>query len=172
MKLWKRPILYILLFLSCSLTIFAGPSIDRVSYLIRGDFNNVDSLQIKLEDRLDNINTLGLLALYDGNSFKLEGDWQIEFLKRPTYRMKLAFIFPLDLADLHLGKGLGFAGESFYSTINRFTWNLKYFFDADRWVYDLGMTHPIYEDASLIICVGNNYWDRENKLFFGFKVGI
>ena len=95
MKLWKRPILYILLFLSCSLTIFAGPSIDRVSYLIRGDFNNVDSLQIKLEDRLDTINTLGLLALYDGNSFKLEGDWQIEFLKRPTYRMKLAFIFPL-----------------------------------------------------------------------------
>ncbi|NLJ84100.1 MAG: hypothetical protein GX336_04225 [Halanaerobiaceae bacterium] len=172
MESWKRTILYMLLFLSCSLTIFAAPSIDRVSYLIRGDFNKVDSLQIKLEDRLDTINTLGLVVLYDGNSFKLEGDWQIEFLKRPTYRMNLAFVFPLNLADLHLGKGLGFTGESFYSTPNRFIWNLNYFFDADKWTYGLGLQHPLYEDTSLIIGVGNNYWDRENKLFFGFKVGL
>lgn len=117
MRKWKISILSLLLLLIYSLTCFAAPSIDRVSYIIRGDFNEVESLQLKLEDRIDNINSLGLLLLYDGQSFKVEGDWQIEFLKRSSYKMNLAFILPLDLSEMKLGRGLGISGESFYLSL-------------------------------------------------------
>jgi len=49
MRKWKISILSLLLLLIYSLTCFAAPSIDRVSYIIRGDFNEVESLQLKLE---------------------------------------------------------------------------------------------------------------------------
>ena len=173
MRKWKISILSLLLLLIYSLTCFAAPSIDRVSYIIRGDFNEVESLQLKLEDRIDNINSLGLLLLYDGQSFKVEGDWQIEFLKRSSYKMNLAFILPLDLSEMKLGRGLGISGESFYSSINRFSWKVSYFFDrVDPWAYEVSMLHPLHEDTALLVGIGNNSWHRDNKLFFGLRAGI
>lgn len=162
----------LILIIVLSFNLLAYP-VDQVSYSIRGNLDKLESLELELVNRIDNINSAGFALIHDGDKFKFQGDWQINFLKRSTYQINFGFLFPLELNDFKLGRGLGFSGENFLTGANRFYWEVSHFFDKkDSLIYEVGMRYPISRDGLLIIGVGNTYWNSDNNLRLGFKLDI
>lgn len=146
-------------------------SIDQVSYSIRGDLDALKFLDLRIGSRVNDINSSGICIIYDGDTFKLQGDWWIHFLKGTDYKISLKFVVPMELDEFRIGRGIGFYGELF--TGRNLFWDLNYYFDRDSWVYEGGYIYPLNSDTKLLLGIGNTYWAPDDiNLHFGFDMEI
>ena len=172
MKISNICIIILFLIFIFSHNILANYAIDRVYYNVKVDLQKIESLELKIENDLDTINTTGLKISHNGDKFNLLADWRINFLKRSTYNVNLNFLLPIELDGHKFGKGIGLSGEGFYASSNKFYWGLDYFANKDEWRYEVGIIYPFVNDSYFRIGVGNTYWNSDNTLNLGFLVDI
>lgn len=172
MKLSKICIITVFLIFIFSNIIYANYAIDRLYYSVKIDFKKIESLELKVENDIDTINSIGLSIMHNGNEFNLIGDWKINFLKRSTYNVNLNFKLPVELDDFRFGRGIGLSGEGFYTSSNKFYWGFDYFENKDDWAYEVGLIYPFVNNSFFRIGVGNTYWNSDNTLNLGFMVDI
>ncbi|ACL70401.1 hypothetical protein [Halothermothrix orenii] len=151
----------------------AGPELDTVHYIVSGQGTTISSLKLDLGYKLDDINNLDLLGVYNGEDIKMQGTWNIRFLKRSLYSLQLGLSLTTGLNESGFGKAIGLSGEGIYLVQNRYFWNIDYFIDEKAWVYGAGLGLPVTPDTFLTLGVGNSYWDRNDiNLNIGIKVDL
>ncbi len=145
---------------------------DSVHYMVSGNLERFEALKLKVEDRIDHVNQAYLTTIYNGKDLDLAGRWNIIFLERSIYRVKLGLALTLDLEQFKVGKGIGIAGEGQYLEQNKYFWETTYYFDRKmNWVYEGGIALPLTPTTFLTLSAGNTYWKPTDPVMsIGIKV--
>ncbi len=165
-------LLFLMIFsLIYPLSVDAEVVLDRVHYLVIGNVDEIEALQLDLDYRLDSLNILSLLTSYDGQNIGLEGTWNINFAGQGSNKMHLGLTLATKLDNIKIKKGIGLSGEGSYLVYNKYYWDIKHYLDEEinGLVYKGGIGLPITDDSYLTLGVDKSLWSR-NKL--SFNIGI
>lgn len=166
---------FVLVFILTSSITTMAVSIDSIEYIIDFKPGSVESLELRLEHRVDNINKLNTSFFYDGEDLRLAEKWKLNFIQRQNYNYNLNLILFTKANDLNFGKGIGVSGDVKYLTHNFFYWDLDYIFyeNDDYLVYDTGLALPMTSESYLKIGLRNSYWNPDDSLLnLGIAVEI
>ncbi len=173
----SRPnILILVLFLTIfsliyPLSVDAEATLDRVHYLLIGNIDKIEALQLDLDYRFDNLNILNLVTSYDGQNIGLEGTWNINFAGQGKNKMYLGLTLATKLNNISFKKAISLSGEGSYLTYNKYYWSVKHFLDneIDGLIYSGGISLPITDDSYLTLGLGKSLWSRDR---LSFNIGV
>jgi len=142
--------------------------LDNAHYMIKGNGEEITSLNLNLNYDLDNINGIDAFFKYYNGDIKLKSSWLINFYNRPDNNLNIEFSLLTGLNNLSPDLAIGFSGVNSYQGSNDFYWNVKYLFDDNKSepiIYEGGIILPLNQSGKLTIGLGNSYWDLKNPRF-------